>query len=405
MAGRSSAPGVFRVGSCVLYGAVVLLRRHRMPPAPHRLLRAATGLAVLIATTIANAQPAETVGTVAVLPEQAGPHWFWLSDIILHRTALFDADTGELLGTISSGTAGRRLRHPRRCSSPDHREIYLAETLLLARRARRAHRRRHGLRRRARSQPLHEIGIPPKRAEYFPGNAANALSDDGRFMAVFNLTPMTSLSIVDVQARALRRRGADARAAASSTPPARGASSCCAPTARRSPVDARRRRRQPTVARSRARSSTRRRTRSPRRRSGAATSGSSCRSTGMVHADRRVGRRRSRFGEPWPLFDDADRAARGASAAASISAVHAPYRPALRARCTRAAPTRTRRPGTEVWVYDLATRRRVQRIPMLNPLVSFVGAAGGLDAAHASGASALAARRRCCRIPASSASS
>src|SRR4030095_8523753 len=49
--------------------------------------------------------------------------------------------------------------------------------------------------------PLCEIPIPPKRAEYYPGNAANALSDDGRFLAVFNLTPMTSLSIVDVRAR------------------------------------------------------------------------------------------------------------------------------------------------------------------------------------------------------------
>src|SRR4029453_12571240 len=49
--------------------------------------------------------------------------------------------------------------------------------------------------------PLHEIVIPPKRAEYYPGNASSALSDDGRLLAVFNLTPMTSLSIVDVQAR------------------------------------------------------------------------------------------------------------------------------------------------------------------------------------------------------------
>ena len=30
-------------------------------------------------------------------------------------------------------------------------------------------------------------------------------------------------------------------------------------------------------------------------------------------------------------------------------------------------------PGTEIWVYDLATHRRVQRIPVLNPLASFVG--------------------------------
>src|SRR5262249_57593833 len=49
--------------------------------------------------------------------------------------------------------------------------------------------------------PLPAIPAPPKGAEYSPGNASSGLSDDGRFLAVFNLTPMTSLSIVDVQGR------------------------------------------------------------------------------------------------------------------------------------------------------------------------------------------------------------
>ncbi|MGH7821618.1 MAG: hypothetical protein ACREQ9_17780, partial [Candidatus Binatia bacterium] len=48
----------------------------------------------------------ERVGTVRTLPAEPGPHWFWLSDIVLHRAALFDGDTGTLLGTISSGSAG-----------------------------------------------------------------------------------------------------------------------------------------------------------------------------------------------------------------------------------------------------------------------------------------------------------
>src|SRR5262249_59986394 len=51
-------------------------------------------------------------------------------------------------------------------------------------------------------RPVAEIGSARKRGEWCPGNAANALSDDGRFMAVFNLTPATSISIVDVKARA-----------------------------------------------------------------------------------------------------------------------------------------------------------------------------------------------------------
>ena len=335
MAGPSSAPGVFRVGSCVLYGAVVLLRRHRMPPAPHRLLRAATGLAVLIATTIANAQPAETVGTVAMLPEQAGPHWFWLSDIILHRTALFDADSGELLGTITSGSPGvgfAILPLP----SPDHREIYLAESYFS-----------RGVRGertdvvtvydgRTLAAARTRSVLPPKRAEYFPGNASNALSDDGRFIAVFNLTPMTSLSIVDVQRTHASSPRCRRPGAAWSTPPARGGSSCCARTARpcwsRSTSPGRR------PSRAARASSIRRRIRSPRRRSAAATSGSSSRSTAWSI---RSTCRATEFkpGEPWPLFDDADRHdSWRIGGGAACSALHAPSGPALRAR----APGRPR---------------------------------------------------------------
>src|SRR5262249_5821 len=69
----------------------------------------------------------ETVGKVLSLPERPGPHWFWLSDVLLHRTALFDGDTGELLGAISSGTAGVGFVIAP-LFAPDHHEIYLAET-------------------------------------------------------------------------------------------------------------------------------------------------------------------------------------------------------------------------------------------------------------------------------------
>src|SRR5882724_11879270 len=141
----------------------------------------------------------EAVGKVVTLPERPGPHWFWLSDILLHRTALFDADTGGQLGAISSGSAGVGFVIAP-LFSPDHREIYLAETYY-ARGVRGQRTDVVTVYDATTLQPLDEVAIPPRRAEYFPGNAANALTDDGRFMAVFNLTPVTSLSIVDVRAR------------------------------------------------------------------------------------------------------------------------------------------------------------------------------------------------------------
>src|SRR5262245_12001936 len=165
-----------------------------------RLLAALLMACAVAGLAGAAAQP-EAVGKVATLPEQPGPHWFWLTDIILHRTALFDGDSGGLLGSITSGSPGVGFAILP-LFSPDRREIYLAESYFS--RGVRGERTDVVTVYDARTlQPLYEIAIPPSRAEYYPGNASSALSDDGRFMAVFNLTPMTSLSIVDVRARRL----------------------------------------------------------------------------------------------------------------------------------------------------------------------------------------------------------
>jgi hypothetical protein len=104
-----------------------------------------------------------------------------------------------LLGTITSGSPGVGFAILP-LVSPDHREVYLAESYFS--RGVRGDRTDVVTVYDARTlQPLNEVVLPPKRAEYFPGNASSALADDGRFMAVFNLTPMTSLSLVDARAR------------------------------------------------------------------------------------------------------------------------------------------------------------------------------------------------------------
>src|SRR5207245_8785419 len=105
-----------------------------------------------------------------------------------------------LLGQSSSGTAGVGFVIAP-LFAPDHRESYLAETYY-ARGVRGKRTDVVTVYDAATLRPLgDEIEIPAERAEYFPGTAANALSDDGRFMAVFNLTPSQSLSIVDVKGR------------------------------------------------------------------------------------------------------------------------------------------------------------------------------------------------------------
>ena len=47
--------------------------------------------------------PPDAPGELATLPETVGEHWVWVPDRALRRTALFDGDSGSMLGMIDSG--------------------------------------------------------------------------------------------------------------------------------------------------------------------------------------------------------------------------------------------------------------------------------------------------------------
>jgi methylamine dehydrogenase heavy chain len=320
----------------------------------------------LLAAGVAFAEPApETLGRVLSLPERPGPHWFWLSDILLHRTALFDADSGSLLGTISAGTAGVGFVVVPLFSA-DHREIYLPETYFS--RGVRGERSDVVSVYDARTlQPLAEIGIPPRRAEYFPGNAANALSDDGRFVAVFNLTPVTSLSIVDViDRRFVTEVSTPGCSLVYGAGPRRFLMLCANGGLLTVTLDDAG---QATVERSE-------RFFDPQ--ADPITEKAVRRGNewlfvsfgGVVHPLDVSGAKLG-FGERWPLLDDTDRSASWRIGGAQHLAVHGASGK-LYALVHQGGPDTHKDPGTEVWVYDLAGRKREQRIALLNPLVSFV---------------------------------
>jgi methylamine dehydrogenase heavy chain len=331
-----------------------------------QLIRALLLTLALTGLSVAGPEP-ETVGRVAVLPEQPGPHWFWLSDVLLHRTALFDADTGRLLGQLSSGTAGVGFVIAP-LFSPDHHEIYLAETYYA--RGVRGDRTDVVTVYDARTlQPLDEIGIPPRRAEYFPGNAANALSDDARFLAVFNLTPVTSLSIVDVKARRLVTEVGTPGCSLVFAGGSRRFFMLCANGAALTVTldeaggDARVERTEPFFD-----------PQSDPVTEKAVRRGNEwlfASFAGVVHPVD-VSGERLRFGETWSLLDDAARRDGWRIGGAQHLAVHGPSG-RLFALMHRGGEDTHKQSGTEVWVYDLATHGRVQRIPMANPVASFVG--------------------------------
>jgi len=351
--------------------------RRRDPTFSTSMRRAAALTGLFWALVVWLAAPAfavpevEPLGRVLKLPERPGPHWFWLSDILLHRTALFDADTGQQLGTISSGTAGVGFVIVP-LFSPDGREIYLAETYYT-----------RGVRGERTDvvtvydavtlAPLHEIVIPPLRAEYFPGNASSTLSDDGQFMAVFNLTPVTSLSIVDVKSR---RFVTEVPTPGCSLVYAAGGRRflmlCANGGALTATVDeaggVRVERTEPFF--------------DPQ---GDPITEKAVRRgdewlfvsfAGNVHPVD-VSGAAPRFGETWPLIDEEARRSSWWVGGGQHLAVHAASG-RLYALMHQGGPDTHKEPGTEVWVYDLGTHRRVQRIPVLNPLVSFVGQQMGL---------------------------
>jgi methylamine dehydrogenase heavy chain len=336
-------------------------------PLPAGLIAA---LGLVLALGGRAAAQIENVGRSLELPETPGPHWFWLSDIVLHRTALFDADRATLLGSISSGTAGVDFVIAP-TFSPDHREIYLAETYFS--RGVRGERTDVVTVYDARSlAPLAEIPLPAMRAEYFPGNAANALSDDGRFLAVFNLTPMASLSLVDVRARTFVGQVATPGCSLVYAAGPRRFFMLCAnggalvvtldDAGNATPV------RLPPFFDPQQDPLTEKAVRRGAEWLFVSFEGA------VLPID--VSGPTIKPGARWSLVDDGDRKADWRIGGAQHLAVHAASG-RLYALMHQGPADSHKAAGREVWVYDLASRKRVQRISVLNPLVSFVATEGG----------------------------
>jgi methylamine dehydrogenase heavy chain len=153
-------------------------------------------LATLVAPLGLHAEVAsEVIGRVERMPAPPSPHWAAVSDPLLERSAIVDLDNDRLLGVVDGGWG---FTIP--VFSADASEIYVPETHYS---------------RRSRGErtdvvtfydietlgPQAEVVIPPKRAINAVPMANAALSDDGRLLAVFNMNPSTSLSIVDVAER------------------------------------------------------------------------------------------------------------------------------------------------------------------------------------------------------------
>ena len=150
----------------------------------------------------AGATGIETVpvekATVEVLPDHSGKDWFWVwgnhaPSQIDGRALLFDGE-GRNLGQLNTGFWPNNL-----IPSKKRSELYSVETYFS-----------RGLRGQRtdvvtvydarKLSPLREIPIPPRRINALGSTGLSVVSDDERFLLVLNYTPAQSISVVDLAA-------------------------------------------------------------------------------------------------------------------------------------------------------------------------------------------------------------
>lgn len=305
--------------------------------------------------------PSEPVGRVAEAPPPS-PHHVWVADLVLRRTALLDGDSGRFLGMLSTG-----LGPIAPLFAQARGEIYLPETFYA--RGTRGERTDvvtvYGVTSLA---PLAEITIPPRRADVVHATALATLLDDGRFLALYNYTPATSVTIVDVEER--RFAGEIATPGCSlvyGAGPRRFFTICGDGSLLQVSLDER------GAEQARVRTGkgfdpvadpvTEKAVRRGDEWLFATFEGE------VLPVD--VSGEAPRFGERWSLLDEAARTASWRIGGNRHLAVHeASGR--LYALVHQGGPDGHKEPGTAIWVYDLARRARVQEIALRNLVAAFL---------------------------------
>jgi uncharacterized membrane protein YphA (DoxX/SURF4 family) len=207
------------------------------------------------------------------------------------------------------------------------------------------------------------VRIPPGRAINALSSANAALSDDERFVAVFDYTPATSLSIVDVQRRVFVGEIATPGCSLAYAAGPRRFAMLCADGALLTVTldgagrEAGRERSQPFFDP----------VKDPVTEK-AVRFGDSwifVSFEGLVHPVDLSGPS-PRFGERWSLLDSTDREEGWRIGGHQHLALHDPTG-RLYSLMHQGGPDTHKQPGTELWVYDVAARKRLQRILLRSP--------------------------------------
>lgn len=170
-----------------------------------RIINSAGKVASLMLSLLAPAVdsavlPADPAAKVQALPKSASPHWVWVNDfafshMVNGKAMLVDGDTGGFLGELDTGFGAMHV-----VLSPDGQVIYSPETYF-SRGTRGERTDVVTLYDPSHLAPLGEVIIPPKRSSNLPMIANAQLTDDGRFLLIYNFTPSQSITVVDTRSR------------------------------------------------------------------------------------------------------------------------------------------------------------------------------------------------------------
>jgi methylamine dehydrogenase heavy chain len=314
-------------------------------------------------TSASGEVPVDPVGRVESLRAPLPPHLVWASDVVLRRIALADLESGDLLGVIDGGYGITAALFAR--ARP---EIYLPETHY-SRGARGERTDVVTVYDALSLLPLAEVEVPPRRAINQLPSANAALTDDDRFALLLNMTPATSVSVVDLVRRTFVTEiaipGCGLVYAAG---PRRFLSPCgdgalLVVTLDEEGREASKRRTVPFF--------------DPRRdpvTEKAVRRGDEwlfVSFEGRLHAVD-VSGPEPRFADPWDLVGSEDRVDGWRIGGQQHLAVHGGAG-RLYALVHQGPPDTHKDPGKELWVYDLQQRRRVQRIELRSPGVTYLG--------------------------------
>jgi methylamine dehydrogenase heavy chain len=136
----------------------------------------------------------------ATIAVPASKHWVWVNDFVFPHMAdgmayLVDGDSGRYLGTLSTGYGYSHL-----LLSRDGKLIYSPETYF-SRGTRGKRTDVVTLYDTATLSAVGEIVIPPKRSSNLPMIGNQVMTDDDRFLLIYNFNPAQGISVVDMKNR------------------------------------------------------------------------------------------------------------------------------------------------------------------------------------------------------------